>query len=175
MGAWAKWGGRRHEPLVAAGEVAATKDPNKAALLFAERLAELRGRREMAKGGLPAAALDAPPPVGAFIRFHLAAKEDVTGRRRPSPAEIGLQRMRLLYAAKFLRTRGIRDLRQLDHGAVQAYMEHLQTSPGVGRLSGRGRRSRGLVIDPATQRKYLDALGTMLKRALSKGIIQKNS
>lgn len=174
MGAWAKWGGRRHEPLVAAGEIAATKDPNKAALLFAERLAELRGRRALATAGLPAAALDAPTSIGAFIGFHLAAKAEVKGRRRPSEVEIGLQRTRLLYAAKFLRTRGIRDLRQLDHGAVQAYMEHLQTSPGVGRLSGRGRRSRGLALDPASQRKYLDSLGNMLKRARSKGIIRTN-
>lgn len=173
MGAWAKWGGRRHEPLVAAGEIAATKDPNKAALLFAERLAELRGRRALATAGLPAAALDAPTSIGAFIGFHLAAKAEVKGRRRPSETEIGLQRTRLLYAAKFLRTRGIRDLRQLDHGAVQAYMEHLQTSPGAGRLSGRGGRSRGL-LDPATQRKYLDAVGNMLKRARSKGIIRTN-
>jgi hypothetical protein len=41
------------------------------------------------------------------------------------------QRTRLLHAAKFFRTRGIRDLRQLDHGAVEAYMEHLKMTPGA--------------------------------------------
>ena len=148
MGAWAKWGGRRHEPLVAPGEIAATKDPKKAALLFAERLAELRGRRELAKAGLPAAALDAPTSIRAFIGFHLAAKAEVTGRRRPCEQELRSQRTRLLHAAKFFRTRGIRDLRQLDHGAVEVYMEHLKTTPGAGRLRGRGGRSRGL-LDPA--------------------------
>ena len=122
MGAWAKWGGRRHEPLVAPGEVAATKDPNQAALLFAERLAELRGRRELAKAGLPAPAHDVPTSIGAFIGFHLAAKAEVKGRRRPCEQELRSQRTRLLHAARFFRKRGIRDLRQLDHGAVEAYM-----------------------------------------------------
>lgn len=114
LGAWARWGGRRQEPLVATGEIVATRDPNTAAILVAQRLAELRRKRAANQTGAPAAASDVPTSVGAFIGYHLAAKADVKGRRKPSPAEIGLQRTRLLHAANFLRTRGIRDLRQID-------------------------------------------------------------
>jgi site-specific recombinase XerD len=173
LGAWAKWGGRRQEPLVATGEAVATRDPNTAAILFAQRLGELRNKRAAKPTGAPAAASDVPTSIGAFIGYHLAAKADVKGRRRPSEAEIGLQRTRLLHAAKFLRTKGIRDLREIDHAAVEAYMEHLQETPGArstARSGGRRRES----LDPSTQRKYLDALGNMLKRARSKGIIRTN-
>jgi hypothetical protein len=41
-------------------------------------------------------------------------------------------------------------------------MEHLKTTPGAGRLAGRGGRSRGL-LDPATQRKYLDLVRMMIR------------
>jgi hypothetical protein len=76
MGAWAKWGGRLSTP----GESLTTL----AALPFAERLAELRRRRALETAGLPAAALDAPTSIGAFIGFHLAARAEGKGRRKPS-------------------------------------------------------------------------------------------
>ena len=88
LGAWAKWGGRRQEPLVATGETASTRDPNTAAILFAERLAELRGKRASQRAGGRSVPSDVPTSIGEFIGYPLAATADVKGRRRPSEAEI---------------------------------------------------------------------------------------
>jgi hypothetical protein len=95
MGAWAKWGGRRHEPLVASGEITATWDPNTAAIFFAERLTELRGKRAANQTGVPAAASDVPTSIGAFIGYHLAAKADVKGRRGLDQLRQSCHRMRV--------------------------------------------------------------------------------
>lgn len=70
----------------------------------------------------------------------------------------------------FLR-QGVRDLRELTRGVVVAYMEHLQEE--VGNAPGHAGR-RVDYLSPATQRKYLLALGNMLKRARSNGIIHTN-
>lgn len=171
MGAWAPWGGRRQEPLVPEGQAVTTRDPNTAALLFAERLGELRARREAGAESPRGSAPGVPTALVAFIGFHLAAKADVKGRRRPSEGEIRLQKTRLLHAAKFLRSRGIRDIRQIDHASAESYMEHLRGEVDRDpRLGGR----RVECLSPGTQRKYLGALGNMLKRAKSKGIITTN-
>lgn len=82
LGAWAEWGGRRQEPLVARGEKAATQDPNTATILLAHRLSELREKRD--GGARRRSPSGVPTSIVAFIGFHLAAKADVKGRRRPS-------------------------------------------------------------------------------------------
>lgn len=172
MGAWAPWGGRRQEPLVAEGEATATRDRNVAALLFADRLRELRTRRECGMTGAGTSGREVPTRIVAFIGFHLAAKADVKGRKRPSPRQLALLKSRLLYAARFLRTLGIHDVRQIDPASAEAYMEHLA---GEVEPSTRGRGGRRTDrLGPGTQRKYLDALANLLKRAKSKGIIRSN-
>lgn len=170
LGAWAAWGGRRQEPLVEQGEKAATKDPNTAAILFGVRLAELRKARERAPL-LDGSGPEVPTALGEFIGFHLAAKANVQGRRRPSETQISLLESRLLHAARFLRAQGVRDVRQIEPRHVEAYMEHLRDvrpnhHPSLGR--------RRDVISTATQRKYLSALGNLLQRAKGKGLVTTN-
>lgn len=167
LGAWAPWGGRRQEPLVEKGEKSATTDPNTAAILIGVRLAELRQKRALRPAGAPAADPDVPTSIGAFIGYHLAAKADVKGRRRPSESEISIQRARLMYAARFLRARGVRDLREIEPSHIDAYMEHLrENAPNPNRRAG--------TLSFATQRKYLAALGNMLQRAKGKGVVARN-
>lgn len=171
LGAWAAWGGRRQEPLVEKGEKAATQDPNTAAILFGRRLTELREKREARPNGGTGAAPDVPTSIGAFIGYHLAAKADVKGRHRPSEREIAIQRTRLLHAARFLRDQGVRDLREIEPVHIEAYMEHLrEVTPNPHPYGGRRRGT----LSSATQRKYLGALGNMLQRAKSKGVLTRN-
>lgn len=168
LGGWAAWGGRRQEPLRAPGEKFATDQPNTAAIVFGYRLAELRENREAEK---KAAAVSVPTSIPSFAGYHLACKQHAVGRRRPSAREIDLQRRRLLHAARFFHTRGLRELREITRGDVAAYMEHLQQE--VRSVpSPTGRSTAGL--SPATRRKYLGTLSNMLKRAKSEGIIKTN-
>ncbi|HEX8317202.1 hypothetical protein [Longimicrobium sp.] len=171
LGAWEAWGGRRQEPLVDKGQMAATQDPNTAAILFAQRLIELREKRQLRPNGGTGAAPDVPTSIGAFIGYHLAAKADVKGRRCPSEHEISRQRTRLMHAARFFRALGVRDIRELEPAHVETYMEHLrEAAPSSQASAGR----RGGRLSWATQRKYLGALGNMLQRAKSKGIVMRN-
>lgn len=170
LGGWAAWGGRRQEPLRAPGEKFATNQPNTAAILFGYRLAELCENREAEKKAA-AAGVSVPTSILSFAGYHLACKEHAVGRRRPSKRELNLQRTRLLHAARFFRSQGIRDVRDIDWGSVVAYIEHLRGEPkSVPGPAGRriARRS------PATQRKYLGTLSNMLRRAKSKGILKTN-
>lgn len=171
LGAWAPWGGRRQEPLVEKGAKKATADPNTAAILFGLRLGELREKRRLRPQGTTPAGSAVPTLIGEFIGFHLAAKAEVQGRRRPSESEISIQRTRLLHAARFFRKHGVRDLRELEPWHVEEYREHLREVQPRPHPSG-GRR-RG-TLSPATQRKYLGALGMLLERAKGKRVIPTN-
>jgi hypothetical protein len=170
LGGWAAWGGRRQEPLRAPGEKFATDQPNTAAIVFGYRLAELRENREAEKKAA-AAAVSVPTSIPSFAGYHLACKAHVVDRRGPSERELNLLRTRLIHAGKFFLRQGVRDLRELTRGVVVAYMEHLQEE--VGNAPGHAGR-RVDYLSPATQRKYLLALGNMLKRARSNGIIHTN-
>ena len=170
LGGWAAWGGRRQEPLRAPGEKFATDQPNTAAIVFGYRLAELRENREAEKNAT-AAAVSVPTSIVSFIDYHLACKAEVVGRRGPSERELNLLRTRLIHAEMFFRRQGIHDLRELTRRVVVAYMEHLQKE--VGNAPGHAGR-RVDYLSRATQRKYLLALGNMLKRARRNGIIHTN-
>jgi hypothetical protein len=169
LGGWAAWGGRRQEPLRGNGEKYATDNPNTAAILLAQRIRELRERR--AAEDAAAVAEPVPTSIASFIGYHLACKAHVVNRRGQSERELNLLRTRLIHAGKFFLRQGVRDLRELTRGVVVAYMEHLQEE--VGNAPGHAGR-RVDYLSPATQRKYLLALGNMLKRARSNGIIHTN-
>jgi hypothetical protein len=171
LGAWGEWGGRRQEPLIQPGEGKATQDPNTAAILFGQRVAELRRKRAQHPSGAHSLPPGVPTSIGSFIGYHLAAKADVKGRRQPSQTELSIQRTRLLHAARYFHGRGVRDLREIEPRHVEEYMEHLRdVKPNPHPSGGRRRGTLGF----ATQRKYLGALGHMLQRAKSKGIVATN-
>ncbi|HEX8393457.1 MAG TPA: hypothetical protein VF665_14030 [Longimicrobium sp.] len=132
-------------------------------------MAELREHRE-AEEKAAAAAVSVPTSIASFIDYHLACKAQV-GRHRPSERELSLLRTRLIRAARFLHSRGLRDLREITRGDVAAYVKHLKdevrSAPGAA-------RPRVNYLSPATQGKYLRALSNLLKRALTTGIIHTN-
>lgn len=167
--AWAKWGGRRQEPLIQDGEKNATENSTTAAILFGKRLEQLRSTRTANPAGIPTDTLDR---FAAFAGHHLACKAEVQGRRRPNERHLAMLRRRLIYAAKFFKARGVVHLRNLGPEDVKAYRQHLVTAEPERAEGSRGGRKGPL--SPTTQRRYLDALGEMLQRAVGDGRIQKN-
>lgn len=173
FGAWAQWGGKRQERLIARRERFATDNKNTAAELFAGRLKELREKRAEHPDGTPETTNAIPTALASFIGYHLAMKRDVKGRKKASEQELKLQRTRLVHAGKFFHGKGIRDIRRVNQEVVEQYMEFLAGDCGT----GKGARKRGRcaeVLNPGTQRKYLNALSQLLKRAVSKELIRTN-
>lgn len=157
--AWAAWGGGR-ETLVAAGETYATSNSNTAALVFAERLAELRALREIHPDGLEHTDLDRIP---AYVGYHVSMMEEVKGRKPPTKQYVENTEVRLTHAAIFFAKKGVSKLRDIRAEHVHDFMVHLQTHT-----------VRGKTLSDTTQRQYMDALGHMLQRALSEGRLQRN-
>lgn len=156
---WAAWGGAR-EPLVPPGEKFATTDKNTAALLFADRLAELRALRELHPNGLPQTDLDKIP---TYVGYHIAMMENVKGRKPPTKDYIDNVLVRLTHAAAFFASKGVKLLRDIKADHVHDFMVHLQTHT-----------VRGKSLTNTTQRQYMDSLGHMLQRAVSEGRIHRN-
>lgn len=81
---WAAWGGRQ-EALVVPGERGATRDVVQGAILFAQRLTQLRAFRAEHPNGLPKASDESQPAIeeqgeeldriATFARWYLAEKE----------------------------------------------------------------------------------------------------
>jgi len=157
--AWAKWGGRR-EPLVSDGEKFATRDPNTAAILFAERLKALRELRGLHPNGLPSGDLDRIP---SYVGYHVASLANVEGRNPPTEDYVDNVEVRLTHAALYFAGRGTTLLREITAAHVHDYMVSLRTHAVRGRTLRRG-----------TQRQYMDALGHLLQRAVSEGRIARN-
>jgi integrase len=157
--AWARWGGGR-EPLVPEGERFATRDPNMAAILFAERLEVLRELRGLHPNGLPSGDLDRIPP---YVGYHVEALANVEGRNPPTEEYVDNVAVRLTHAALYFAGRGIMLLREITAAHVHEYMVSLRTHT-----------VRGRTLTRATQRQYMDALGHLLQRAVSEGRITRN-
>jgi len=157
--AWQKWGGGR-EPLVVDGEKFATADPNTAALLFAERLKELRDLRKLHPAGLPSDDLDR---LASYVGYHVSELANVEGRDPPTEDYVDNLAVRLTHAALFFADRGVTYLREITAAHVHSFMVSLRTHTVRGKTLSRG-----------TQRQYMDALGHLLQRALSEGRVGRN-
>lgn len=157
--AWARWGGGR-EPLVAEGEKFATNNPNTAAILFAQRLQELKLLRSLHPSGLRLGELDRIP---AYIGYHVAELANVQGRNPPTEAYVENIQFRLTHAARFFSNRGVTLLRDISAALVHDFMIDLRTH-----------RVRERPLTRTTQRQYMDALGHLLQRAMSEGRVTRN-
>lgn len=157
--AWSRWGGGR-EPLVANGEKFATNHQNTAAILFAQRLQELRLLRGLHPKGLSSGELDRIP---SYVGYHVAELANVQGRDPPTEEYVENIQVRLTHAARFFASRGVTLLRELTATLVHDFMVDLRTH-----------RVRGRPLTRTTQRQYMDALGHMLQRAVSEGRITRN-
>ncbi|HEU4882431.1 MAG TPA: hypothetical protein VFT45_09310, partial [Longimicrobium sp.] len=179
--AWAKWGGRL-EALVQPGERGATRDPVQAALLFAQRLTELRDLRAKHPDGLPvpeeepvpaASAEDELDRIATFAGWYLAEKAIRPGRKRVTTRHLEQQRSKLIHAARFFaKKRGKVLLRELEPADIREYMKELRTTPPA-RLRDQPGGCRG-VLTSTTQRRYLDTLGELLQAAVAEGRITTN-
>lgn len=182
--AWAAWGGRL-EALVVPGERGATKDAVQGAILFAQRLAQLRAFRAEHPAGLPkpetevkrAAARGGGEPldrIATFAGWYLAEKASRPGRKPVTRRHLDEQRRKLAHAARFFaKKRGKEHLRELEAADIREYMKELRTvlPPRKHRRVG---RCRGDVLSPTTQRRYLDTLGELLQAAVAEGRITTN-
>lgn len=179
--AWAAWGGKL-EALVAPGERGATKDPVQAAILFAQRLTQLRELRVQypagssipkapAEGNVPAE--DEMDRIATFAGWYLAEKENRPGRKRVTEQHLQAQRSKLVHAARFFRKeRGKVLLRELEPTDIREYMKELRTNP-PSRFREQPGGCRG-VLCSTTQRRYLDTLGELLQAAVAEGRISTN-
>lgn len=179
---WAAWGGRM-EALVAPGERGATKDAVQGAILFAQRLTQLRELRGQHPDGLPLPEPEpeaAPGPreapedldrIATFAGWYLAEKEDRPGRKKLTRRHLKQQATRLVHAARFFKEqRGKVLLRELEPADIREYMRELRTSAPARKQPG-GRRG---VLSSTTQRRYLDTLGELLQAAVAEGRLEKN-
>lgn len=162
--AWSAWGGRR-EPLIADGEKFATTEPNTAAILFINRLQELRGLRRSHPNGIEGEDLNL---ISAYINYHIGALRRDEGGRKSRARYIENVRFRLNQAATFFASRGVTRLRQISPDEIEAYIRHLQT------FVPSSRSVKGRQLSSTTQRQYIDALGHMLQRAFSHGRVVRN-
>jgi integrase len=180
---WAAWGGRQ-EALVAPGERGATRDVAQGAILFAQRLTQLRALRAEHPDGLPTPSAESQPAVeeqveeldriATFAGWYLAEKEVRPGRKRVTKAHLEDQRHKLAHAARFFaKKRGKELLRELEAADIREYMKELRTVPPP-RRNKRVGRCRGEVFSPTTQRRYLDTLGELLQAAVAEGRITTN-
>lgn len=141
-------------PLIADGDNAATTDPEIAQTLFLKKLEELRERKrtKAATGRWKKTAL------GRFAQHHLekkAAAGKVVARWMQSVEK------HLGEAVGFFGTD--RDISTIGATDVQRYVEHLGTLK-----SGRGEDA---TLSPGSQRKYLNSLSNLYRRAISEGFV----
>lgn len=148
-------GGR--EPLVAPGEKRATTDPDVAAKLAADRVAEMtRDRREGVLLGLKRRAT-----LGEYATEHLRQKAltDVAAETIVT-AELSLERAKtFLGEDKYLDAIRVSDVRE--------FAEHLATLPS-------GRKDAGgteLTLTPGTVRHVLNDLSNLYQRAQSDEVV----
>lgn len=179
--AWAAWGGKM-EALVVPGERGATRDSVQGAILYAQRLTQLRELRTQHPDGLPRPEPEpvVPAPaqeeenlnrIATFAGWYLTEKEDRPGRKKVTKAHLRQQASRLGHAARFFqKERGKELLRELDPSDIREYMKELRTNPPE-RLQPGGKRG---VLSSTTQRRYLDTLGELLQSAVAEGLITTN-
>lgn len=182
--AWAAWGGRM-EALVAPDERGATRDAVQGAILFAQRLAQLRAlRAEHPEGSPKLEAEENQPGAGSsgdpldrfatFAGWYLAEKATRPGRKRVTKTHLDGQQHKLAHAARFFaQKRGKELLRELEPADIREYMKELRTVPPP-RKDGRVGGCRGAVLASTTQRRYLDTLGELLQAAVAEGRISTN-
>jgi integrase len=181
--AWATWGGKL-EALVVPGERGATRDAVQGAILFAQRLAQLRALCAAHPAGLPQSAEESQSAVeesaeeldriATFAGWYLAEKERRAGRKRVTRRHLDEQRRKLAHAARFFaKKRGKEHLRELEAADIREYMKELRTvlPPRKHRRVG---GCRGDVLSSTTQRRYLDTLGELLQAAVAEGRISTN-
>jgi len=164
---WSPWGGAR-APLVEEGERFGTTSPTTAAILFGKRLVELRALREKYPAGLPKSESenDELTRVSTYVGYHLAEMASVEGREPPTKSHLDYSQVRLTHLTQFLANCDppVLYLRDIKSAHVKAYAAHLRTSQPKDRR--RFKRT--------TQRRYLDAFGFLLQRAVSEGRVEKN-
>ena len=163
--AWSAWGGRR-EPLIADGEKFGTTEPNTAAILFINRLQELRALRRTHPKGIQQEDLNR---ISSYISYHVGALKRNDGRRKSRARYIENVHFRLNQAAAFFASRGVTRLQQITSNEIEAYIFHLQAFVPPGPRSVKGEQ-----LSPTTQRQYIDVLGHMLQRAFSEGRVVRN-
>jgi site-specific recombinase XerD len=174
---WARWGGKL-EALIPVGERRATDDPAEAAVLFAQRLRELRGLRAAAPNGLPgepranSGSGEGLDRIATFAGWYMAEKESRAGRRRVTREHLLSQRRKLVHAVRFFTRRGKTLLQQLEPEDIREYMKELRTNH-PSRSDGRPVPA-GRTLSPTTQRRYLDTLGELLQSAVAEGRIATN-
>jgi integrase len=170
---WSPWGGRQ-EALVAPGEKYATTDAVTAAILYGQRLTELREQRKTHPEGI-APRREAEDPldrIATFAGWYLAEKENRHGRKKVTQVWLRVQERRLVHAARFFAQRGCERLTELGPAEIRAYMEELRTRPPEREArSVGGRRGK---LSCTTQRRYLDTLGELLQAAVAEGRIDRN-
>lgn len=177
---WAKWGGKL-EALIPSGGRTATQDLVQAAILFAQRLAQLRELRAEHPAGLPVQREVAPQNqgdpldrIGTFAGWYLAEKALRPGRKRVTKRHLDSQRQKLVYAARFFaQKRGKELLRELGPDDIRAYMKELRTVPPQ-TMKGRDGKCRSGLLSSTTQRRYLDTLGELLQAAVAEDRISTN-
>jgi integrase len=150
--------GKGRMPLIADGDSQATADPEVAQTLFLRKLEELRERKrtKVATGRWKKTGL------GPYAKYHLETKAE-----KGQGVERWLQSVQkhLEEAVSFF---GVdRDLATITTWEVKQYADHLTTLPS-GRTDSDGNETR---ISAGTQRKYLNSLGNLFRRAIAEGYV----
>ncbi len=164
-------GGRR-EPLVARGEKLATADPVVAEALLGDRLKQLEAERR----GRNVLGLAYSATLETFAAEHLEAK-----------AKAGKTTDRWLESSERFLARAVtffgstRELMAIDVAAIEAFVEHLRTLPGVEaerdalERQARGeeprRRRRRLTMSGGTIRHHLNCLSNLYRRAQARQVV----
>jgi integrase len=144
-------GGKR-EPLVAAGERAATADREVAETLLADRLKELHDRRR----NRTLLGYERPALLAECAAEHLK-KKALSGRFTERWLQLSEHHLRR--AVEYFGTD--RNLSSIAARDIQAYTHHLQ------RLSS----PRGGTLSPGTVRQHLNSLSNLYRRAQSENLV----
>lgn len=148
--------GGRQEPLVAEGEKRATTDADVAGELAAQRLKELEAKRR----GVTLVGKRRQESLAAFAAHHL--KKKAAGVRRGTITGDWVENAEphLDVAIKFFGAGRILDAVTVED--VQSYAEHLADLPS---------RRTAKHLSPGTQRKYLNSLSNLYRRASAEGVV----
>jgi integrase len=145
------FGGRR-EALIARGETVATTDPVIAQKLFSARLEQLQeGKRNRQLLGVERTAT-----LKEYAASHLVkkAKTGAVTKHWLEACEFHLQTAVEFFGAD-------RDLGSIDVADVQRFAEHLAALPN----------GKGGTLQPGTQRKYLNSLSNLFRRAQGERVV----
>lgn len=150
------------EALIPPNGRSATTDPDIAESLVADRLEELRGKRQ----NRVILGITKETDLASYVADHLIKKKQ---SGRVTDGWVADSQRYLDHAIEFFETTGPRDLLSIGVEDVQAWADALSQTPSNRRDPNDPEGERRLPLSPGTVRHFLNALSNLYVRAQSEG------